>query len=66
MSRALTGVAVGAGAPRRLAGIDRALPVWAAVVLALVFLMAMPLGWLVWMSVRADWPRSPSARRWHG
>jgi iron(III) transport system permease protein len=54
MSRVLTGVAVGTGAPRRLAGIDRALPVWAAVVLALVFLMAMPLGWLVWMSVRAD------------
>jgi iron(III) transport system permease protein len=33
------------------ASIDRALPVWAAVVLALVFLMALPLGWLVWMSV---------------
>src|SRR5262245_12604787 len=29
---------------------DRALPVWAAVVLALVFLMALPLAWLVWMS----------------
>jgi iron(III) transport system permease protein len=42
-----------AGSPRRLAGVDRALPVWAAVVLALVFLMAMPLGWLVWMSVGA-------------
>jgi iron(III) transport system permease protein len=38
---------------RRLAGLDRALPVWAAVVLALVFLMALPLGWLVWMSVGA-------------
>jgi iron(III) transport system permease protein len=33
------------------ASVDRALPVWAAVVLALVFLMALPLGWLVWMSV---------------
>jgi iron(III) transport system permease protein len=39
-------------APRwRLAGLDRALPVWAAVVLALAFLMALPLGWLVWTSV---------------
>jgi iron(III) transport system permease protein len=45
--------AVRAGSPRWLAGVDRALPVWAAVVLALVFLMAMPLGWLVWMSVGA-------------
>jgi iron(III) transport system permease protein len=36
-----------------MAGVDRALPVWAAVVLALVFLMALPLGWLVWMSVGA-------------
>ncbi len=34
-----------------VAGVDRALPVWAAVVLALVLLMALPLGWLVWMSV---------------
>jgi iron(III) transport system permease protein len=49
MSRVLS-----AGGPRRLAGIDRALPVWAGVVLALVFLMALPLGWLVWMSVGAS------------
>jgi iron(III) transport system permease protein len=49
MSRVMT---TAAAAPRwRLAGIDRALPVWAAVVLALVFLMALPLGWLIWMSV---------------
>ena len=59
MSRVLTAPAAGAGAPRRLAGLDRALPVWAAVVLALVFLMAMPLGWLVWMSVRADGGATP-------
>jgi iron(III) transport system permease protein len=53
VSRVLTGDVVRAGAPGRLAGLDRALPVWAAVVLALVFLMALPLGWLVWMSVGA-------------
>jgi len=51
VSRVLTGELTRVGTPRRLAGIDRALPVWAAVVLALVFLMALPLGWLVWMSV---------------
>ena len=59
MSRVLAGEAVGTRAPRRLAGIDRALPVWAGVVLALVFLMALPLGWLVWMSVRADGGATP-------
>jgi iron(III) transport system permease protein len=53
VSRVLAGELAGQGAPRRFAGLDRALPVWAAVVLALVFLMAMPLGWLVWMSVSA-------------
>jgi len=53
VSRVLAGDVAGAASPRRLAGLDRALPVWAAVVLALVFLMAMPLGWLVWMSVSA-------------
>jgi iron(III) transport system permease protein len=37
-----------------LAGLDRALPVWAAAALALVFLMALPLGWLVYMSVTAE------------
>ena len=35
----------------RLIGLDRTLPVWAAVALALVFLMALPLGWLVTVSV---------------
>jgi iron(III) transport system permease protein len=40
--------------PARLRGLDRALPVWAASVLALVFLMALPLGWLVWMSVSTE------------
>jgi iron(III) transport system permease protein len=54
MSRVLTGDLVRAGTPRRWAGVDRALPMWAAVVLALVFLMALPLGWLVWMSVAAS------------
>jgi iron(III) transport system permease protein len=54
VSRVLTGELTRVGMPRRLAGIDRALPVWAAVVLALVFLMALPLGWLVWMSVGGD------------
>jgi iron(III) transport system permease protein len=53
VSRVLAGDVAGAASPRRLAGLDRALPVWAAVVLVLVFLMAMPLGWLVWMSVSA-------------
>jgi iron(III) transport system permease protein len=53
VSRVLAGDVAGAASRRRLAGLDRALPVWAAVVLMLVFLMAMPLGWLVWMSVSA-------------
>jgi iron(III) transport system permease protein len=47
----MTGQLARVGTPGRLAGIDRALPVWVAVVLALVFLMALPLGWLVWTSV---------------
>jgi iron(III) transport system permease protein len=51
VSRVLADVAVAAAGPRRIGGVDRALPVWAAVVLALVFLMALPLGWLVWMSL---------------
>jgi len=53
VSRVLTADVARAGVPRRLAGVDRALPVWAAVILLLVFLMALPLGWLVWMSVGA-------------
>jgi iron(III) transport system permease protein len=36
------------------AGLDRALPVWIAAALALVFLMALPLGWLVRMSVSGE------------
>jgi iron(III) transport system permease protein len=51
VSRAVPGTAAAGAAPGWRASIDRALPVWAAVVLALVFLMALPLGWLVWMSV---------------
>ena len=50
----MTGEGVAAGTPGRLRGIDRALPVWVAVVLVLVFLMALPLGWLVWMSVSTE------------
>lgn len=38
----------------RLRGIDRALPVWAAAALALVVLMALPLGWLASVSVSGD------------
>ena len=37
-------------APRSLA-FERSLPVWAGAVLALVLLMALPLGWLAWLSV---------------
>jgi iron(III) transport system permease protein len=37
-----------------LAGLDRALPVWAGAALTLVFLMALPLGWLAHMSVTAE------------
>ena len=33
---------------------DRAVPVWIGSALALVFLMALPLGWLAWMSVSGD------------
>jgi iron(III) transport system permease protein len=47
----VTGAVTAGAAPGWRASMDRALPVWAAVVLALVFLMALPLGWLVWMSV---------------
>ena len=47
-------MAVPAVAPRRLEGLDRALPVWVAAALALVFLMGLPLGWLAWMSVSGE------------
>ena len=33
---------------------DRSLPVWVGAALSLVFLMALPLGWLAWMSVSAE------------
>jgi iron(III) transport system permease protein len=36
------------------AGLDRALPVWIGAALALVFLMALPLGWLAHMSVSSE------------
>jgi iron(III) transport system permease protein len=51
VSRVLTGTVATRAAPGWRVGLDRALPVWVAVVLALVFLMALPLGWLVWMSL---------------
>jgi iron(III) transport system permease protein len=35
-------------------GLDRALPVWIAAALTLVFLMALPLGWLAHMSVSGE------------
>lgn len=38
----------------RLEGIDRSLPVWLLATLALVFLMALPLGWLVLVSVTSE------------
>jgi len=47
-------VAVPAAAPRRFEGLDRALPVWVAAALVLVFLMILPLGWLAWMSVSGE------------
>ena len=54
MSRVLTGGVAHAESAARLRGLDRALPVWAAAVLALVFLIGLPLGWLVWMSVSTE------------
>jgi iron(III) transport system permease protein len=53
VSRVLTGD-VAAPAAARWRGLDRALPVWALAVLTLVFLMLLPLGWLVWMSVSLE------------
>ena len=38
----------------RLEGIDRSLPVWLLATLVLVFLMALPLGWLVVVSVSSE------------
>ena len=38
----------------RFEGIDRSLPVWLLAALALVFLMALPLGWLALVSVTGE------------
>ena len=40
--------------PARLQGVDRSLPVWLAAALVLLFLMALPLGWLAWVSVSSE------------
>ena len=37
-----------------LVRIDRSLPVWIGAALALAFLMALPLGWLAWVSVSRE------------
>jgi iron(III) transport system permease protein len=34
--------------------LDRSMPVWVGAALALVFLMALPLGWLGWVSVSSE------------
>ena len=38
----------------RLSGLDRSLPVWVASALALVLLMALPIGWIASLSVAGD------------
>jgi iron(III) transport system permease protein len=40
--------------PRRLEGLDRGAPVWLIAVAALLLLILLPLGWLAYMSVRAE------------
>jgi iron(III) transport system permease protein len=47
----VTPATIGLGLPARLDGIDRALPVWAVASLVLLLLMALPIGWLVAISV---------------
>jgi iron(III) transport system permease protein len=42
------------GVAVRRRDLDRALPVWIGAALALVVLMVMPLGWMVWMSVSSE------------
>jgi iron(III) transport system permease protein len=42
------------GVAVRRRDLDRALPVWFGAALALVVLMVMPLGWMVWMSVSSE------------
>ena len=34
--------------------LDRSMPVWVGTALALAFLMALPLGWLGWVSVSSE------------
>jgi len=41
-------------AAARFEGLDRSLPVWVLAALALVVLMALPIGWLAVMSVRSE------------
>jgi iron(III) transport system permease protein len=50
--RAVAGWAAGLAA--RLAGMERSLPIWVVAVLALVLLMALPLGWLAAVSVSGE------------
>ncbi|HEU4438756.1 MAG TPA: iron ABC transporter permease [Methylomirabilota bacterium] len=40
--------------PRRWDGVDRAAPVWLLAAAALLLLILLPLGWLAYMSVRAE------------
>jgi iron(III) transport system permease protein len=40
--------------PTALGRLDPSLPVWVLVALVLVVLMALPLGWLVWVSVSSE------------
>jgi iron(III) transport system permease protein len=42
------------GVPFRLSGMDRSLPVWLVAALALFLLMALPLGWLAYVSVSGE------------
>ncbi|HEV8639742.1 MAG TPA: iron ABC transporter permease [Methylomirabilota bacterium] len=38
----------------RIPGLDRSVPVWVAAALTLVVLMALPLGWIGWVSVSSE------------
>src|SRR4026207_2498933 len=40
--------------PRRWDGLDRAAPIWLLAAAALLLLIRLPLGWLAYMSVRAE------------
>ncbi|HEY7039774.1 MAG TPA: ABC transporter permease subunit, partial [Methylomirabilota bacterium] len=46
--------AAGLARPRRWDGLDRAAPVWLLAAAALLLLILLPLGWLAYMSVRAE------------